>query len=124
MYLSAIIAGGKWLLPFLFKIPKELWIAGALVVGVLYYGHWTAERARAAKDLEYARVQAAEKARQELIIQEATREAGNRALAATKYAKELEDALNQALLQAHGLPDANRVVLPEPVTRKLRRRPY
>lgn len=110
-------------IPYIISVPRWVWVAGAIVVGFLYYGHSVSERVKAQQRAEQALQLQQERARQQRVANEAVHNATVKAQEAEKRAQTLEERLNEAVEEARKAKDAQRVCLPNNVTNKLRYRP-
>lgn len=120
--LSLIWMYGKGvLLPMLFKIPKEVWIVIGIIAAFLYYGHYTAKKARLQKDMEYAQKTERERLRQESVFQEETRKANQRAAEATRKLTDLEREIEDVKTAVSKDPKSGNVCLPPNITDRLRK---
>lgn len=117
MYLWGFVRGA---IPYIVSVPRWVWVAAAVVVGFLYYGHSVAQRTKADYDAQATLRIQQEKERQRTVADKAIHDATTRMKEAEVRAQTLEEKLNEVTVEMQKAKDAQRVCLPSGVTNKLR----
>jgi uncharacterized protein HemX len=100
------------------KVPWQVWVIIAAVIGVFYYGHVRENRGYDRCHTEVVEATKKETARQVHAAEDSKAEAQSRASESAERARQLEETLNAKQKQVDQLKTAKTICLPDAITRQ------